>query len=104
MNELSLRPFVTSKRDKKSNPNFTRMKVELLTSIDYFLSKNITAKGEVNKNGVVGPKVDSTMFFSSHKKIKKVKLEDFKVLKVLGRGSFGKVCLVEYLPTMKLML
>jgi len=99
VNELSLRPFVTSKRDKKSNPNFTRMKDELLTSIDYFLSKNITAKGEVNKNGVVGPKVDSTMFFSSHKKIKKVKLEDFKVLKVLGRGSFGKVCLVEYLPT-----
>ena len=37
--------------------------------------------------------------FSAHKSIKEVKLEDFKILKVIGRGSFGKVCLVEYIPT-----
>ena len=37
--------------------------------------------------------------FSAHKDIKQVKNEDFKILKILGRGSFGKVCLVEYLPT-----
>ena len=37
--------------------------------------------------------------FSSHKNIKVVKNEDFKILKILGRGSYGKVCLVEYLPT-----
>jgi serine/threonine protein kinase len=37
--------------------------------------------------------------FSSHKSIKEVKLEDFKILKIIGRGSFGKVSLVEYIPT-----
>jgi serum/glucocorticoid-regulated kinase 2 len=31
--------------------------------------------------------------------IKEVHLEDFLILKVLGRGSFGKVCLVEHIPT-----
>lgn len=33
---------------------------------------------------------------NNHSVIKSIKLEDFKVLKVIGRGSFGKVCLVEH--------
>ena len=37
--------------------------------------------------------------FSKHKTIKTVSLEDFDTIKVLGRGSFGKVCLVQYKPT-----
>ena len=65
---------------------------------DYLLLRNPTI-GEVNKNGVVMPQTPSNTVFSSHKNVKDVKLEDFKVLKVIGRGSFGKVCLVEYIPT-----
>ena len=75
------------------------MKDEHLTSIEDFLSQKLQTVGEVNKNGVIGPNISSNTVFSSHKNVKEVKLEDFKVLKVIGRGSFGKVCLVEYLPT-----
>jgi len=65
---------------------------------DFLLQKNKTV-GEINGNGVVGPNIPTSTVYSSHKKVKSVKLDDFKVLKVIGRGSFGKVCLVEYLPT-----
>ena len=99
MNEKSIKNYVTNKKDKKSNPNFTRMTTEHLINIEDFLTQKIKPKGQVNHNGVVGPQFDSNTVYSTHKTVKNVKLEDFKVLKVIGRGSFGKVCLVEYLPT-----
>ena len=39
---------------------------------------------------------ESGTIFSKKKNINKVALNDFKILKVLGRGTFGKVCLVQY--------
>ena len=75
------------------------MRTDKLVEIDDYLLQRVQTIGEVNKNGVVMPKTDSNTVFSNHKNVKNVKLEDFKVLKVIGRGSFGKVNLVEYLPT-----
>ena len=75
------------------------MRTDHLVDIEDFLLQKSQTIGEVNKNGVVMPKSDSNTVFSNHKNVKEVKLEDFKVLKVIGRGSFGKVNLVEYLPT-----
>ena len=40
--------------------------------------------------------------FSTHKTIKNVGINDFKVIKVIGRGSYGKVCLVEFEQTKEL--
>ena len=99
INEKSLKAYVTNKKDKKANPSFTKMSNDHLAEIEDFLAQKVNTIGEVSKNGVVMPKIDSNTVFSSHKKVKDVKLEDFKVLKVIGRGSFGKVNLVEYLPT-----
>jgi len=41
----------------------------------------------------------TSTLYSKKKDITEVFLQDFKVLKVLGRGSFGKVCMVEYTKT-----
>ena len=99
LTEKSLKNYVTSKKEKKSNPTTSRMDKDHYSSIeDFLLQKNKTV-GEINRNGVVGPNIPTSTVYSSHKKVKDVKLDDFKVLKVIGRGSFGKVCLVEYLPT-----
>ena len=54
---------------------------------------------EIKNNPLIESKESTDTIFSAHKNIKEVKNEDFKILKILGRGSYGKVCLVEYLPT-----
>ena len=53
------------------------------------------------KNSNQTEKKESGMIFCKHKDIKKVTLNDFKLLKVLGRGTFGKVVLVQYKLTKK---
>ena len=71
----------------------------LIDTSDYINNhmKEILSTGQ--GGSVSNEKNRSNTIFSKHKTIKTVSLEDFKIMKVLGRGSFGKVCLVEYIPT-----
>ena len=76
------------------------MKTNKLSNIDDFLNTGINKKSETDKNDkIIKPKFETKTIYSIHKSIKNVKLEDFKILKVIDRGSFGKVSLVEYLST-----
>jgi serine/threonine protein kinase len=59
----------------------------LITAKNYFRMNESPKKGR------------SQTLFTRRQDIKEVFLEEFNVLKVLGRGSFGKVCLVEFTPT-----
>ena len=47
---------------------------------------------EEEKGGIIK---DSTMIYSKQSFSKKVTVEDFQLIKLLGKGSFGKVFLVE---------
>jgi len=95
LDSKSLKHVVTLKKEKKKDQNFSRMAKEGLSSVNHFLFgqeepiSDISAK----RNARVGT------LYTKRKDIKEVLLENFQILKVLGRGSFGKVCLVEYKPT-----
>ena len=98
--EKSLKNYVTGKKEKKKDNSFSKMDEKfLIDSTDYINKhmKEILATGQ--SGSVSSEKKRSNTIFSKHKTIKTVSLEDFKIMKVLGRGSFGKVCLVEYIPT-----
>jgi hypothetical protein len=107
--EKSLKSFVTSKKEKKSNPNFTRMPKENLIDIDdYFNRTTINSVSEINdilnsiiigndssndnnNNKEINNNEDKNINFKSDKSI-----EDFNIIKTIGRGECGIVCLVEY--------
>ena len=81
------------KKDEIYNENCEN-KIQKDNTIDLVnnMSSNIKDEKEKKETGII---------FSKHKDIKKVTLNDFKILKVLGRGTFGKVCLVQYKLTKK---
>ena len=49
LNEKTIKPYVTNKKDKKSNPSFTRMRSDHLCSIEDFLAQRAPTIGEINK-------------------------------------------------------
>ena len=102
----SLKNVVTTKKEKKKDSSFTRMPVTGIVDVNSYLfppqsntSSNPTANISDNNQSEPQRKSRSQTIFSKKKDIKEVHLEDFSILKVLGRGSFGKVCLVEFIKT-----
>jgi hypothetical protein len=89
LNEKSLKRVVTLKDEKKKDLSFSRMPLSGLSSVrDY-----IAPETDMSRSGTI---------FSRRKEYKEVKLSDFKPIKVLGRGSFGKVTMVEFVKTKEL--
>jgi serum/glucocorticoid-regulated kinase 2 len=94
MDAKALKNYVTTKKEKKKDPNFSRMPTSL-TPVSVYLASTSGPYAEVARSKAQR----SSTLYTRRDDIKEVHLEDFLVLKVLGRGSFGKVCLVEYIPT-----
>jgi serum/glucocorticoid-regulated kinase 2 len=85
---------VTLKKEKKKDQSFSRMLKESLSSVYEYLYGNKDSSGQPVKN----KRGRSSTLLSNNKNYKEVALEDFHVVKVIGRGSYGKVCLVEFKP------
>ena len=100
--QKSLKQFITSKKDKKKSTSYTKMDQKFLIETKVFIDKNNKiGEKELEKEKTEKKKKVGTIF-STHKKIKDVGVDDFKIIKVIGRGSYGKVCLVEFKQTKEL--
>jgi len=78
-----------------------RSMTEEASSLTTFAKNESFSDENGNKSWVLSKK-DFSDLTEDHLYSKKVKLQDFKILKVIGRGSFGKVFLVRHNKTSKL--
>jgi serum/glucocorticoid-regulated kinase 2 len=97
LDQKSLKNCVTTKKEKKKDPSYTRMSAMNIIPVCTYLYGTKAENPNLNKKSATI--VRNGTLYSKRKDITEVKLEDFRVLKVLGRGSFGKVCMVEFTPT-----
>ena len=87
LNVDSLSTFVTYKKDKKKDKNFTRMpKTNSIPIRDYIYG---------NKSDQIAQK-SQIIAKKSGKILIKVEMDDFEIIKTIGRGSVGKVLLGKY--------
>jgi len=97
IDDKSLKHVVTLKKEKKKDQTFSRMCTDSITSVFAYLYGSRDSSGQTKLQ-----KGRSSTILSNDKNYKEICLEDFKVIKVIGRGSYGKVCLVEFKHTKEL--
>ena len=105
VSDKTLKAWVTEKNEKKKDKDYTRMNIIFaIDSIEYFKqieegmkALNINDNSKTNEEDTTHEKKKrSNTLYSNHKTVKTVCLDDFKILKVLGKGAFAKVTLVEH--------
>ena len=87
--EKTLKNCVTQKKEKKKDNSVSKMDTKFLIDTADFINQNLKEiTGGVSTKDTKEEKKRRNTLFSKHKTIKTVELDDFQIIKVLGRGSF----------------
>ena len=78
------------------------MDEKFLISTKTFLEKSTQINDKDLEKDRIEKKRKVGTIFSTHQAVKNVGVDDFKVIKVIGRGRYGKVCLVQFKQTNEL--
>ena len=106
--EKCLKNFVTGKKEKKKDFIYSKMDENYLINTNSFIKENIRtekklrllSKENLSDSDEDNPEKEKTVIIFSKIEIESViKLEDFQIMKILGRGAFGKVYLAQYKPS-----
>ena len=109
VNEKSLKQYVTSKKDKKKDNSISRLndnnKIDTQT---FIIDNNPTEANKRSNTESSGGKIinvpppqenpkfiNNQLIFSKEDKIRNTGIEDFEVVKLIGRGATSKVFLVK---------
>ena len=92
LNLNSLSTFVTSKKDKTKEKNISRMpRANCISISEYIYGKKVNKEVQKRESQLIKTNKIVTS--------KKVELEDFEIIKTIGRGSVGKILLVKFIRT-----
>ena len=106
-----MKAFVTNKKDKKKDTNFTRMDESKIVDTMTFLidhdpneknKRSYTEAGSGKINMIQNTieespkKINASVTFSNDAEIKIINLKDFNFIKIIGRGNISKTFLVQY--------
>ena len=87
----SLSTFVTTKKEKEKQKNTTRMPNTGAISVNDYLFGNQSKTDLKKTQSKAGPRKINKTFQNV-----KVEYKDFDIIKIIGRGSVGKIALVSY--------
>ena len=108
VNEKTLKNYVTGKKEKKRDSTYSKMDESKIIDTKKFLNENqfiqIKVKFTSNQNMNEDKKIEdenpivikTNMIFCKDQNLENATLENFKIVKILGRGDYGKVFLVRF--------
>ena len=111
VNEKTLKNYVTVKKEKKKDASFSKMDESKIIDTKKFLSENkfLEIKSRTVSNSIIKEEkkiederplvIKTNMIFYKEQKLESATLENFKIIKILGRGEYGKIFLVRYNDT-----
>ena len=108
--DKSLKQYVTTKKDKKKDSHHSRLdEKNRIDTLTFIIDNDPVETSKRNYSDLVGrvknpnfpviqeepKKINSKIIFSNVSRIKEIGFEDFNIVTIIGRGTSGKVLLVE---------
>ena len=103
--DKTLKNYVTGKKEKKKDGSSSKMDENYIINTNSFIKENIHLEKKLRlllKDNISDSdeentqKVKTQIIFNKIEGIIDFELEDFQIMKILGRGAFGKVYLIQY--------